>query len=127
MAVHNFRVRRSTQDGPQVVGFFATFEQAMRYAKRRARETGAVHRVERRPPFKKSWETAAEAVPEVPSPIEAAIARGKLPVVQDRAGRRGRVLSYIRPAREVRVAWHDVENPGKGEVVPVDHLTLVQQ
>jgi|GEM_PF-6657255 len=127
MAVHNFRVRRSTQDGPQVVGFFATFEQALRFAKKRARETGVVHRVERRVPFKKSWEIAGEAVPAVPSPIEAAIARGKLPCVQDGAGRRGRVLSYIRPTREVRVAWNDVENPGRGEVVPVDQLTLRQQ
>lgn len=124
MAVHNFRVRRSTQDGPQVVGFFDTYEQAIRYASRRMRETGSVHRVERRPPYKRSWQVAAELVPKVPSPIEAAIARGKLPQVKDGAGRKGRVLSYIRPTREVRVAWNDVESPGRGEVVPVDQLTL---
>ncbi|HEY8345733.1 MAG TPA: hypothetical protein VIL07_00455 [Symbiobacteriaceae bacterium] len=125
MAVHNFRVRRCTLDGPQVVGFFDTYGRALRYATRRARETGSVHRVEGRPPLGKGWQTVREVVPEVASPIEAAIARGKLPRVQDASGRQGRVLSYIRPTREVRVAWDDVANPGRGEVIPVDQLTLV--
>lgn len=124
MAVHNFRVRRSTQDGPQVVGFFESYEKAIRYAKRRVQETGVVHRVERRPPMAKGWQIAAELVPEVSSPVEAAIARGKMPRVQDQSGRPGRVIAYIRPTREVRVVWNDVADPGKGEVVKADQLAL---
>lgn len=124
MAVRNFRVRRCTPDGLKVDRFFGTYENAIRYATRRARETGAVYRVEGHPTHGKGWQIVREVVPAVSSPIEEAIARGKFPAVRDASGRQGRVLSYIRPARQVRVAWQDVENPGRGEPVPVNQLTL---
>jgi hypothetical protein len=124
MAVHNVRVRRNTRNGPQVVGFFETLGKAHTYAAKRAHETGNLFRIERRPAHSSSWETAMELAPETQTPIEAAIARGKLPRVQDAKGRKGQVLSYIRPARAVRVAWLDVDSPGSGEVIAVDQLTL---
>jgi hypothetical protein len=124
MAVHNVRVRRNTRNGPQVVGFFESISKAHTYAAKRMRETGNLFRIERRPILSSSWETAMELVPETHTAIEAAIARGKLPKVVDGMGRKGQVLSYIRPARAVRVAWLDVEQPGHGEVVAVDQLSM---
>lgn len=124
MAYHPFRVRRLTEDGPKVVGHFQTIGKAATFASKRMRETGSVFKIERRPPMSFGWETATEFVPEVQSPIEAAIARGQRPKVQDTNGRKGQVLSYIRPTREVRVAWQGVEKAGKGEVMPVDQLSL---
>lgn len=124
MAVHNVRVRRNTRNGPQVVGFFESIGKAHTYAAKRMKETGNLFRIERRPVMSTSWETAMELVPETYTPIEAAIARGTLPKVQDAKGRKGQVLSYIRPARAVRVAWLDVTMPGHGEVIDVDQLSL---
>ncbi len=124
MAVHRYRVRRHTKDRLEVCAFFPTIGKAQAYATRRVRETGSVHRIEHHPPLKKGWEVACELAPDLPTEIERLIARGKLPKVQNADGRKGRVLSYIRPTRQVRVAWLDVEKPGKGEVVPVDELSL---
>lgn len=124
MAVHSLRVRRHTPDGIQVVGFFQTMNKAFTLANKRMRETGNVFWIERRPPLGRGWEIAKELAPEVQTPIENAISRGKLPKVQDANGRKGQVLSYIRPTREVRVAWLDVEKPGKGEVMAVDQLSM---
>jgi hypothetical protein len=124
MAVHNFRVRRNTQNGPQVVGFFKTFGKAHTFANMRMKETGNLFRIERQPYLSTSWETAMELVPETQTAIEAAIARGKMPKVQDAAGRKGQVRSYSRATREVRVAWLDMEHPGKGEVVSVGQLSV---
>lgn len=123
MSVHNYRVRRNTQKGPTVVGFFRNMEVALRLARKRMRETGNLFRVERR--TQKGWETALELAPDVSTPIERLIARGHLPGVQATAsGRKGRVLSYVAPTREARVAWLDVETPGRGELVHVDGLEL---
>ncbi len=124
LANHRFRVRRNTRKGVEVVGFFDSITKATTLAAKRMRETGMVYRVERRIPMESGWETAMELVPETGSPIEAAIARGRLPKVQDGAGRKGQVLSYIRPTHEVRVAWLDSANSGAGDVVKVDQLSL---
>lgn len=123
MAVHNYRVRRNTQEGPTVVGFFRNMKIAHRVARKRMRETGNLFRIERK--TQAGWETALELAPEVVTSIEGALVRGHLPKVQEKAsGRKGKVLSYIAPRREVRVAWLDVEEPGRGEPVPVDSLAL---
>lgn len=124
MAYHPFRVRRLTEDGPKVAGHFQTIGKAVTFAGKRMRETGTVFKVERRPPMGFGWETATELVPATSSLIEAAIARGQRPKVQDANGRKGQVLSYVRPTREVRVAWADDENARKGEAVAVDQLSL---
>lgn len=120
MANHRFRVRRNTRDGLAVIGFFDSITKAAALANKRVRETGAVYRIERRPIMNAGWETAMELVPDTATAIEASIARGRLPRVQDAAGRQGQVLSYIRPTREVRVAWAE----GAAESVPVDRLSL---
>lgn len=124
MASHTFRVRRNTPDGLKVVGFFGTIGKANAFAGKRMRETGNLFRIERRIPLGTGWEIAIELMPDTKSPVEGAIARGRLPKVQDANGRKGQVLSYIRPSREVWVAWTDAGRPGKGDLVPVDQLTL---
>lgn len=123
MANHRFRVRRNTREGLEVVGFFETVGKAATMANKRMRETGMVCRIERRAPLG-YWETAMELVPATSTAIEAAISRGRLPKVQDASGRKGQVLSYISPTREVRVAWNDAENTRTGEVVKVDQLSI---
>jgi hypothetical protein len=60
--------------------------------------------------------------PRLLSTVEELIAAGQMPRVTDAAGRLGRILSYHPPTRQARVAWVDQENPGLGELVPVEHL-----
>jgi hypothetical protein len=123
MANQQFRVRRHSQKGLQVVGSFDTIGKASTLASKRMRETGNVFRIERRS-VNRGWEIAMELVPLTTTAIEAAIARGNLPKVAGAEGRKGQVLSYVRPTREVRVAWLDVEEPGIGELVSVEQLTV---
>lgn len=124
MADHKYRVRQSTPAGIKVIGFYDTFAKASADAARRTKKTGTVHRVEHRPHLRTSWETAQELTPQTRSAVEAEVARGRLPQVQDSAGRKGRVLGYVRGERQARVAWLDVEKPGRGERIAVDQLSL---
>lgn len=123
MAIPGFRVRRNTAEGPTVVGHFWSMKVAQRYARKRFRETGNVMRIERR--TEHGWETATELAPQVTSPVEAQVARAKLPKVQEKGtGRKGQMLSYMAAQRQARVAWLDQEHPGRGELVSIDNLEL---
>lgn len=123
MATHRFRVRRNTPKGLAVVGFFQNIGVAHRVASKRMRETGNMFRIERKTSL--GWETALELAPQIETAIERELSRGRLPKVQERGtGRKGQVLSYMRPSREVRVVWLDVETPGRGATVSVATLEL---
>lgn len=114
-----FRVRRATEDGLIRECEVDRLAKAMRVARQVLRESGRAVRVERK--VDHGWETAVELFPEVRSAVEAQIARGRLPRVQDAAGRRGQVVAFVRPTRECWVEWLD---SGSKEKVPAAELTL---
>lgn len=124
MAAHRFRVRRNTAKGPEVIGFADSFKKAHAMAAQQMRKTGSVQRIERRPPLGIGWETALELVPHTTTDLEAALARGRMPKVQDATGRKGQMLSFNRITRQARVAWLDPGAPDRGESVPIDQLSL---